>query len=181
MGTHDISLLNITNGEDGSVIEVIKTDGDSHLGGKDVDTEVVTWIVNGIKDDCGVDVSGDAMAMQRIKEAAEKAKIELSATTSTEINLPYITADATGPKHYVQTLNRAKFEVMISDIVAKTMAPVKRVLEAENMSVSEVDEVLLVGGSTRIPAIQKAVKEYFGKEPSKGVNPDEAVAVGASI
>ena len=181
LGTHDISLLNITNGEDGSVIEVIKTDGDSHLGGKDVDTEVVTWIVNGIKDDCGVDVSGDAMAMQRIKEAAEKAKIELSATTSTEINLPYITADATGPKHFVQTLTRAKFEQMIADIVARTMAPVKRVLEAADMSVSDVDEVLLVGGSTRIPAIQKSVKEYFGKEPSKGVNPDEAVAVGASI
>ena len=182
LGTHDISLLNISNdAETGILIETKRCDGDSKLGGKDIDEKIVNWIVDGIKEDCGVDVKSDAMAMQRIKEAAEKAKIELSATTSTEINLPYITADATGPKHYVQTLNRAKFEVMISDIVAKTMAPVKRVLEAENMSVSEVDEVLLVGGSTRIPAIQKAVKEYFGKEPSKGVNPDEAVAIGASI
>ena len=182
LGTHDISLLNISNdAETGILIETKRCDGDSKLGGKDIDEKIVNWIVDGIKEDCGVDVKSDAMAMQRIKEAAEKAKIELSATTSTEINLPYITADATGPKHFVQTLNRAKFEVMISDIVTKTMAPVKRVLEAENMSVSEIDEVLLVGGSTRIPVIQKAVKDYFGKEPSKGVNPDEAVAVGASI
>lgn len=182
LGTHDISLLNISHDEEtGMIVNTLKIDGDSKLGGKDVDEKIINWIVSGVKDDCGVDVSGDAMAMQRIKEAAEKAKIELSSTTSTEINLPYITADATGPKHYVQTLTRAKFETMIADIIGRTMAPVKRVLEAADMSVSDIDDILLVGGSTRIPAVQNAIKEYFGKEPSKGVNPDEAVAIGASI
>lgn len=172
--------MEISGGGDG-VFEVLATDGDTKLGGKDVDSEIVKWIVSGIKSDVGVDVSGDVMAMQRIKESAEKAKIELSSSSSTDVNLPYITSDATGPKHFAQSLTRAKFEQMISDIVNRTMEPVKRVLEKADLGVSDIDEIILVGGSTRIPCVQAAVEKFFGKQANKSVNPDEVVAMGASV
>ena len=176
-GTHDVSLLELSDG----IFEVVATSGDCHLGGKDIDNLVVNWIVDSIKSEQGVDVSSDMMAMQRIKEAAEKAKIELSSSSSTDINLPYITADATGPKHFVKSLSRATFEQMISDIVRRTMAPVEEVLQSAKLDKSEIDEIILVGGSTRIPIVQKSVEEYFGKQANKSVNPDEVVAAGASI
>lgn len=176
-GTHDVSLLDLSDG----IFEVVSTSGDCHLGGKDIDNLVVEWIVKEIKSEQGVDVSSDMMAMQRIKEAAEKAKIELSSSSSTDINLPYITADATGPKHFVKTLSRATFEQMISDIVRRTMAPVEEVLKSAKLDKSEIDEIILVGGSTRIPLVQKTVEDFFGKQANKSVNPDEVVAAGASI
>ena len=176
-GTHDVSLLDLSDG----VFEVVSTSGDCHLGGKDIDNIIVDWIVDSIKSEQGVDVSSDMMAMQRIKEAAEKAKIELSSCSSTEINLPYITADQTGPKHFVKDLSRALFEQMISGIIQRTMAPVEEVLQSAKLDKSEIDEIILVGGSTRIPLVQKTVEEYFGKQANKSVNPDEVVAAGASI
>ena len=160
---------------------MLSTNGDTHLGGSDIDERVMNWIVDEFKSDEGVDLSKDNMAMQRVKEAAEKAKIELSSSMSTEINLPYITAVDGAPKHFVKTLTRAKFESMITDLVERTIEPCRKALESANLSVSDIDEVILVGGSTRIPCIQEAVKKFFGKEPSKSVNPDEAVALGASI
>lgn len=177
-GTHDVSVLELGDG----VFEVKATDGDTHLGGDDFDNVIINWLAEEFaNENNGFDLKKDAMALQRLKEAAEKAKIELSSTTSTEINLPYITADATGPKHLVRTLSRAKFESLAADLVKRTIAPCKSALKNAGYSTSDIDEIILVGGSTRIPAIVEAVKEFFGKEPSKGVNPDEVVALGAAI
>ena len=176
-GTHDVSVLELGDG----VFEVKSTDGDTHLGGDDFDERVIEWLVDGFKAEEGVDLRQDAMALQRLKEAAEKAKIELSTAGSTEINLPYITATASGPKHIVKTMSRADFERLVADLVERTIAPCRTALKNANMSTSEIDEVILVGGSTRIPAIQEAVKKFFGKEPNRGVNPDEVVAIGAAI
>lgn len=176
-GTHDVSVLELGDG----VFEVLSTDGDTHLGGDDVDEAIIVWLAEEFKKDEGVDLRKDPMALQRLKEAAEKAKIELSSTTSTEINLPYIMPVDGVPKHLVRTLQRSKFEQLISDIVERTIAPCRSALKNAGLSTSDIDEVILVGGSTRIPVIQDAVKNFFGKEPSKGVNPDEVVAVGAAI
>lgn len=176
-GTHDVSVLDI----DEDLVEVLSTNGDTHLGGDDVDNLVMDWIVGEFKKEQGVDLSKDKMALQRLKEAAEKAKIELSSSQSTQINLPFITADASGPKHLNLNLSLAKFEQMITPFVEKTIAPCKNALADAKLNPSDIDEVILVGGSTRIPLIQKKVKEYFGKDPNKSVNPDEAVALGAAV
>ena len=176
-GTHDVSILELGDG----VFEVLSTDGDTHLGGDDVDHKIINWLADEFKKDEGLDLRKDPMALQRLKEAAEKAKIELSSSSSTEINLPYIMPVDGVPKHLVRTLQRAKFEQLISDIVERTIAPCRSALKAAGLSTSDIDEVILVGGSTRIPIIQDAVKKFFGKEASKGVNPDEVVAVGAAI
>ncbi|HLV41262.1 MAG TPA: molecular chaperone DnaK, partial [Brumimicrobium sp.] len=176
-GTFDMSILELGDG----VFEVLSTDGDTKLGGDDVDEKIIQWLADEFKNDEGIDLRKDPMALQRLKEAAEKAKIELSSATTTEINLPYIMPVDGIPKHLVRTLQRAKFEQLISDIVEGTMAPCRRALKSAGLSTSDIDEVILVGGSTRIPVIQDAVKNLFGKEPSKGVNPDEVVAIGAAI
>ena len=176
-GTFDVSILDISEG----VFEVLASAGDARLGGDDFDEKVMNWIADTFKAESGIDLRNDKMAMQRLKEAAEKAKIELSATMSTNINLPFITADATGPKHFDATLTRAKFDELTRDLVERTMGPVKRTLSDAGLSVSQIDNVLLVGGSTRIPAVADAVKNFIGKEPFKGINPDECVAVGAAI
>ena len=176
-GTFDISILDIGDG----VFEVAATNGDGHLGGDDFDQKIIDWLVAGFKSDQGIDLSSDAMVLQRLKEAAEKAKCELSSSQSTDINLPFITADATGPKHLNVTLSRAKLEELCDDLIDKAITPVKTCLADSGLNKSEVDEVILVGGSTRMPKVQTSVKEIFGKEPHKGVNPDEVVAVGASI
>src|SRR6056300_1925125 len=176
-GTHDVSVLELGDG----VFEVKSTDGDTHLGGDDFDQVIIDWLAEEFKAEENMDLRDDNMALQRLKEAAEKAKIELSSTTSTEINLPYITATASGPKHLVRTLSRAKFEQLAASLIERTIAPAKSALKNAGYSTSDIDEVILVGGTTRIPAIQEAVKAFFGKEPSKGVNPDEVVAIGASI
>lgn len=176
-GTHDVSILEFGGG----VFEVLASDGDTHLGGSDIDERVINWVVDEFKSDEGVDLSSDSMAMQRVRDAAEKAKIELSSASSTDINLPYITVVDGAPKHFVKTLSRAKFESLIKDIVKRTIEPCKSALKAANLNVSDIDEIILVGGSTRIPCVQEAVKKFFGKEPSKSVNPDEAVAIGAAI
>ncbi len=176
-GTFDVSIIDIGDG----VFEVVATAGNNRLGGDDFDNKIVDYLVDSFKSSDGVDLRNDRMAMQRLREAAEKAKIELSGVTSSNINLPYITADATGPKHLDVTLTRAKFDELTSDLVQKTMDPVKRALSDAGCSVSDIDKIILVGGSTRIPAVQDAVKNYFGKEPFKGINPDECVAVGAAI
>jgi len=160
---------------------VLATDGDTHLGGDDVDEAIINWLADEFKSDEGIDLREDPMALQRLKEAAEKAKIELSSTTSTEINLPYIMPVDGVPKHLVRTLQRSKFEQLISDIVERTIAPCRSALKSAGLSTSDIDEVILVGGSTRIPVIQDAVKNFFKKDPSKGVNPDEVVAIGAAI
>ena len=176
-GTHDVSILELGDG----VFEVLSTDGDTHLGGDDVDDAIINWLAEEFKSDEGVDLREDPMALQRLKEAAEKAKIELSSTTSSEINLPYIMPVNGIPKHLVRTLQRSKFEQLISDIVERTIAPCRSALKNAGLSTSDIDEIILVGGSTRIPVIQDAVERFFGKAPSKGVNPDEVVAVGAAI
>ncbi|HZH70544.1 MAG TPA: molecular chaperone DnaK, partial [Flavobacteriaceae bacterium] len=176
-GTHDVSILELGDG----VFEVLATDGDTHLGGDDVDQKVINWLADEFKVEEDIDLRKDPMALQRLKEAAEKAKIELSSSSQTEINLPYITATASGPKHLVRTLSKAKFEQLIDDLVKRTIAPCEKALKAAGLSKSDIDEVILVGGSTRIPAVQNAVEKFFGKAPSKGVNPDEVVAVGAAI
>ncbi len=176
-GTHDVSILELGDG----VFEVLATDGDTHLGGDDVDQKVIDWLAEEFKNDEGMDLRDDAMALQRLKEAAEKAKIELSASSQTEINLPYVTATASGPKHLVRTLTRSKFEQLIADLVKRTIDPCESALKSAGLSKSDIDEIILVGGSTRIPAVQEAVENFFGKKPSKGVNPDEVVAVGAAI
>jgi len=176
-GTHDVSVLELGDG----VFEVLATDGDTHLGGDDVDEAIIAWLAEEFKNDEGLNLREDPMALQRLKEAAEKAKIELSSTTSTEINLPYIMPVDGIPKHLVRTLQRAKFEQLISDIVERTIAPCRSAMKNAGLSTSDIDEVILVGGSTRIPIIQDAVERFFGKAPSKGVNPDEVVAVGAAI
>ncbi|UKK48934.1 molecular chaperone DnaK [Prevotella sp. E9-3] len=176
-GTFDISILDFGGG----VFEVLSTNGDTHLGGDDFDQVIIDWLVQEFKNDEGADLKNDPMAMQRLKEAAEKAKIELSSSTSTEINLPYITATAAGPKHLVKTLTRAKFEQLAHNLIQACLVPCQNAVRDAGISVSDIDEVILVGGSSRIPAVQTLVKNYFGKEPSKGVNPDEVVAVGAAI
>jgi molecular chaperone DnaK len=176
-GTFDISILELGEG----VFEVKATNGDTHLGGDDFDQRVIEWLLAEFKKDQGMDLSKDQQALQRLKEAAEKAKIELSSTASTEINLPYVTADATGPKHLVMTLSRAKLESLVGDLIEKTKAPVVAALKDAGLKPSDIDEVILVGGMTRMPAVQDAVKSLFGKEPHRGVNPDEVVAIGAAI
>lgn len=176
-GTHDVSILELGDG----VFEVLSTDGDTHLGGDDVDEKIINWLAEEFEKEEGLDLRKDPMALQRLKEAAEKAKIELSSSMQTEINLPYITATATGPKHLVRTLTRAKFEQLIEDLVARTIEPCKKALENAGLQVSDINEVILVGGSTRIPAVQEAVEKFFGKKPNKSVNPDEVVAIGAAI
>ena len=176
-GTHDVSILELGDG----VFEVLSTDGDTHLGGDDVDEKIINWLADEFKTEENMDLKQDPMALQRLKEAAEKAKIELSASAQTEINLPYITATASGPKHLVRTLTRSKFEQLIDDLVKRTIEPCKSALKSAGLSTGDIDEIILVGGSTRIPAVQAAVESFFGKAPSKGVNPDEVVAVGAGI
>ena len=176
-GTFDISILEFGGG----VFEVLSTNGDTHLGGDDFDQVIIDWLANGFKADEGIDLTKDPMAMQRLKEAAEKAKIELSSSTSTEINLPYISAEGGVPKHLVKTLTRAQFEQLAHELIQACLVPCQNAMRDAGLSTSEIDEVILVGGSSRIPAVQTLVKNYFGKEPSKGVNPDEVVAVGASI
>ena len=176
-GTFDISILELGDG----VFEVKSTNGDTHLGGDDFDRKIINWLTDEFKADTGIDLSKDRMALQRLREAAEKAKIELSSQSSTEINLPFITADASGPKHLQKTLTRAKFEQMTEDLLERTKEPCRKALADAGIDASKIDEVLLVGGSTRMPKVMQTVKEIFGKEGSKGVNPDEAVAIGAAI
>ena len=176
-GTFDVSIIEMGDG----VQEVLATAGNNRLGGDDFDNRVMDWMVSSFKSETGIDLSGDKMAMQRLKEAAEKAKIELSGMTSSAINLPFITADATGPKHLDLTLSRAKFNELTADLVEKTMGPVRQALNDSGLKVEEINKVLLVGGSTRIPAVQEAVKNFTGKEPFKGINPDECVAMGAAL
>ena len=176
-GTHDVSILELGDG----VFEVLATDGDTHLGGDDVDEKIINWLAEEFKADENMDLREDPMALQRLKEAAEKAKIELSSSAQTEINLPYVTATSSGPKHLVRTLSRSKFEQLIDDLVKRTIKPCETALKAAGISKSDIDEIILVGGSTRIPAVQDAVEKFFGKKPNKGVNPDEVVAVGAAI
>ena len=176
-GTHDVSILELGDG----VFEVLSTDGDTHLGGDDVDEKIINWLADEFKNDEGLDLRKDPMALQRLKEAAEKAKIELSSSASTEINLPYIMPVDGVPKHLVRTLSKAKFEQLIDDLVKRTIEPCKSAMKSAGLSTSDIDEIILVGGSTRIPAIQDAVEKFFGKAPSKGVNPDEVVSLGAAI
>ena len=176
-GTFDISILDFGDG----VFEVLSTNGDTHLGGDDFDQVIIDWLVNGFKQDEGIDLSKDPMAMQRLKEAAEKAKIELSSSTTTEINLPYISAEGGVPKHLVKTLTRAQFEQLAHSLIQACLVPCQNAMRDAKLQPSDIDEVILVGGSSRIPAVQTLVKNYFGKEPSKGVNPDEVVAIGAAI
>ncbi|WP_194768680.1 molecular chaperone DnaK [Tamlana sp. I1] len=176
-GTHDVSILELGDG----VFEVLSTDGDTHLGGDDVDEKIINWLADEFQTEESMDLRKDPMSLQRLKEAAEKAKIELSSSAQTEINLPYITATASGPKHLVRTLTKSKFEQLIDDLVKRTIAPCESALKAAGLSKSDIDEVILVGGSTRIPAVQAAVEKFFGKTPSKGVNPDEVVSLGAGI
>ena len=176
-GTHDVSILQLGDG----IFEVLSTDGDTHLGGDDIDYTLIDWMVEEFKKQNGIDLSNDSMAMQRLKDAAEKAKIELSSSVSTEINLPYITINENGPQHFTATLTRAKFESLIDNIINRTLVPCESALKKANIKKEEIDEVILVGGSTRIPAIQNAVENFFGKTPNHSVNPDEAVACGAAI
>ncbi|SDE48774.1 molecular chaperone DnaK [Riemerella columbipharyngis] len=176
-GTFDISILDLGDG----VFEVLSTNGDTHLGGDDFDDVIINWLAEEFQKEESVDLKADSIALQRLKEAAEKAKIELSSSAQTEINLPYITATASGPKHLVKTLTRAKFEQLSQDLVRRSMEPCKKALQDAGLSTSDIDEVILVGGSTRIPIIQEEVEKFFGKKPSKGVNPDEVVAIGAAI
>ncbi len=176
-GTFDVSIIEMGDG----VQEVLATAGNNHLGGDDFDQKIIDWLVQSFKNDEGVDLSGDKTAMQRLKDEAEKAKIELSGITTAQINIPFITADATGPKHLDYTLTRAKFNELTADLVEKTMGPVRQALSDSGISINEIDKVLMVGGSSRIPAVQEAVKSLIGKEPFKGINPDECVAIGAAI
>ena len=176
-GTYDISILELAEG----VFEVKSTNGDTHLGGDDFDQKIIDWLVTEFKKDQGIDLSQDAMALQRLKEAAEKAKMELSTRQQTEINLPFVTADQSGPKHLTMTLTRAKFEQLVDDLVQRTIPPMERALKDAELDPSAIDEVILVGGSTRIPKIQDIVKDFFKQEPNKGVNPDEVVGIGAAI
>jgi molecular chaperone DnaK len=176
-GTFDISILEV--GE--NVVQVVSTNGDTHLGGDDIDDRIMQWLVDEFKKDQGIDVSNDKMVLQRLKEAAEKAKIELSSVSETEINLPFLTADASGPKHLLMKLSRSQFERMVGDIIDRTVEPSRRALSDASKSPQDINEVVLVGGSTRIPMVQQRVREFFGKDPHKGVNPDEVVALGAAV
>ncbi len=180
-GTYDISVLELYDVEGSRQFEVKSTNGDTHLGGDDFDQRVIDWLVGEFKRDQAIDLSKDPMALQRLKEAAEKAKMELSSTNSTDINLPFITADQSGPKHLNYQLTRAKFEQLVDDLIQRTIPPMKQALKDAGMEPKDIDEVILVGGSTRIPKIQQVVKDFFGKDPNKGVNPDEVVAIGAAI
>ncbi|WP_273049777.1 molecular chaperone DnaK [Pseudoalteromonas sp.] len=180
-GTFDLSIIEIDEVEGEHTFEVLATNGDTHLGGEDFDNRVINYLVAEFKKDQGLDLKNDPLAMQRVKEAAEKAKIELSSAQSTEVNLPYVTADASGPKHMNVKLTRAKLESLVEDLVTKTIEPLKRALADADLSVSDINDIILVGGQTRMPLVQKIVAEFFGKEPRKDVNPDEAVAVGAAI
>src|SRR5689334_4849564 len=180
-GTYDISVLELYDVEGSRQFEVKSTNGDTHLGGDDFDQRVIDWIVGEFKRDQGIDLSKDPMALQRLKEAAEKAKMELSSTMTTDINLPFITADQSGPKHLNYSLTRAKFEQLVDDLIQRTLEPMKKALKDAGLDPKDIDEVILVGGSTRIPKIQQVVKDYFGKEPNRSVNPDEVVAIGAAI
>ena len=176
-GTHDVSVLELGDG----VFEVLATDGDTHLGGDDIDERIINWLAEEFEKEESMDLRKDPMALQRLKEASEKAKIELSSSSKTEINLPYITATSSGPKHLVRTLTKAKFEQLIDDLIKRTIKPCGTALKAAGLKKSDIDEIILVGGSTRIPAVQEAVEKFFGQKPNKGVNPDEVVAVGAAI
>ena len=176
-GTFDVSIIEMGEG----VQEVLATAGNNHLGGDDFDQKIIDWLVQSFRNDTGIDLSGDKTAMQRLKDEAEKAKIELSGITTAAINIPFITADVTGPKHLDYTLTRAKFNELTADLVEKTMGPVRQALKDSGLSISEIDKVLMVGGSSRIPAVQEAVKSLIGKDPFKGINPDECVAIGAAI
>ena len=176
-GTFDVSILEVGD----NVVEVLATNGDTHLGGDNIDELLIDWLVKRFKSDTGIDVSKDPMAMQRLKEAAEKAKIELSSAQATEINLPFLTADQSGPKHLTVNISRSDFEKLVHDVIDRTMVPVQKVMADSGLTVADIDEVLLVGGSTRIPLVQKRVKDFFNKEPNKSVNPDEVVAIGAAV
>jgi molecular chaperone DnaK len=176
-GTFDVSVLEIGSG----VFEVLSTNGDTHLGGDNFDEKIIDWVVQEFKSESGVDASQDPMAYQRIREAAEKTKVELSSSLETEINLPYLSADASGPKHFVKKISRAQFESMTDDLVQRTLGPCKKALKDAGLKASDIDEIILVGGSTRIPKVQEEVEKLFGKKPSKNVNPDEVVAIGAAI
>ena len=180
-GTYDISVLELYDVDGSRQFEVKSTNGDTHLGGDDFDQRVIDWLVAEFKKDQAIDLSKDPMALQRLKEAGEKAKMELSSTQSTDINLPFITADASGPKHLNYSLTRAKFEQLVDDLIARCIPPMEKALSDAGLKPGEIDEILLVGGSTRIPKIQETVKKFFGKEPNKGVNPDEVVAIGAAV
>jgi molecular chaperone DnaK len=180
-GTYDISVLELYDVDGSRQFEVKSTNGDTHLGGDDFDQRVIDWLVAEFKRDQAIDLSRDPMALQRLKEAGEKAKMELSSTQSTDINLPFITADASGPKHLNYSLTRAKFEQLVDDLITRTIPPMEKALADAGLKPGEIDEILLVGGSTRIPKIQETVKKFFGKEPNKGVNPDEVVAIGAAV
>ncbi|NBU81865.1 MAG: molecular chaperone DnaK, partial [Flavobacteriaceae bacterium] len=176
-GTHDVSVLELGDG----VFEVLSTDGDTHLGGDDFDQVIIDFLASEFKQNTGIDATKDPMALQRLKEAGEKAKIELSSSPQTEVNLPYLSADSSGPKHLVVTITKSKFDQLTEDLVKRTIKPCESALKNAGLKPSDIDEIILVGGSTRIPAIQEAVKKFFGKDPSKGVNPDEVVALGAAI
>ncbi|HLU91038.1 MAG TPA: molecular chaperone DnaK, partial [Pedomonas sp.] len=176
-GTFDVSILEIGDG----VFEVKSTNGDTFLGGEDFDKRIIDWLADEFKNEQGIDLRGDKLALQRLKEAAEKAKIELSSTQSTEINLPFITADQTGPKHLVKQLSRAKLETLVGDLIERTLEPCRKALKDAGLSANQVDEVVLVGGMTRMPKVIEIVKSFFGREPHKGVNPDEVVALGAAV
>jgi molecular chaperone DnaK len=176
-GTFDVSILEIGSG----VFEVLSTNGDTHLGGDNFDEKIINWIIEEFKSESGVDISKDPMAYQRVRETAEKAKVELSSATETEINLPYLSADSTGPKHFVKKITRSKFESLCEDLIQRSLAPCKKAVKDSGLSFSDIDEIILVGGSTRIPKVVEEVEKLFGKKPSKGVNPDEVVAIGASI
>ena len=180
-GTFDVSIIEIADVDGDQQFEVLATNGDTHLGGEDFDLALIDYLVEEFKKEQDVNLKGDPLAMQRLKEAAEKAKIELSSSQSTEVNLPYITADSSGPKHLVVTISRAKLESLTEDMVARTIIPCKTALEDAGLSASDIDDVILVGGQTRMPLVQQKVQEFFGKEPRKDVNPDEAVAMGAAI
>ena len=180
-GTYDISVLELYDVEGSRQFEVKSTNGDTHLGGDDFDQRVIDWLVTEFKRDQAIDLSKDPMALQRLKEAGEKAKMELSTTQTTDINLPFITADQSGPKHLNYSLTRAKFEQLVDDLIQRTIPPMEQALKDAGIKPNEIDEVLLVGGSTRIPKIQEIVKKFFGKDPNKGVNPDEVVAIGAAV
>jgi len=180
-GTFDISIIEIDSNDGDQTFEVLATNGDTHLGGEDFDNRLINYLADEFKKEQGLDLRKDPLAMQRLKEAAEKAKIELSSTNQTEVNLPYITADATGPKHLVVKITRAKLESLVEDLIIRTLEPLKVALADADLSVSDINEVILVGGQTRMPKVQEAVTNFFGKEPRKDVNPDEAVAVGAAI
>ncbi len=180
-GTFDISIIEIDEADGEKTFEVLATNGDTHLGGEDFDNRMINYLVNEFKKQQGIDLKNDPLAMQRVKEAAEKGKIELSSTQQTDVNLPYVTADASGPKHMNVKVTRSKLESLVDDLVQRSLEPLKVALADAELSITDIDDVILVGGQTRMPMVQKKVTEFFGKEPRKDVNPDEAVAMGAAV